>query len=117
MKRLALFGLALFALACTGTRALSDAERAKLDPSLQRLLMGERVVESDYDATIRADGTKEYGLSVRSSNADELKKAGISVSSVFGDVVIVRVSLEELKTLVRLPSVRSVQNGSKDTLH
>lgn len=117
MKRSALFALALFGIACAGTRTLSDAERAKLDPSLQRLLTGERVMESEYDSTVRSDGTREYGLSVRCSNADELKKAGINVSSVFGDVVTVRVSLDELKTLVGLASVGFIENGSKNILH
>jgi hypothetical protein len=106
-----LLGLLLFS--CSGAR-LSDVERSKLDPALQRLLSGERVVESEYDTAIRPDGSKEYALVVRSSNVDELKKAGIQVSSVFGDVVTVRVTLEELRKVVALSTVRSVQNGSKN---
>ena len=99
---------------CSGVNQLSDVERSKLDPAVQRLFTMDRMVESDYDTTIRPDGSKEYGLVVRSANAGELKQAGIRVSSVFGDVVTVRVTLEELKKLVGLPSVRSVQNGSKN---
>lgn len=114
MIRMALSALCMLLVACTATNRLSDAERAKLDPALQRLLAQERVVQSEYDATVRPDGSKEYGLVVRSNNADEIKKAGISVSSVFGDVITVRVTVEELRKLVGLSSVRSVQNGSKN---
>lgn len=112
--RLILPLLTLLLFSCYGPRRLSDDERSKLDPGVQRLLTQERMVETDYDVTERPDGAKEYGLVVRSNNVDELKKAGIRVSSVFGDVVTVRVTLEELKMLVSLASVRSVQNGSKN---
>lgn len=114
MNRPAFSAVCMLLVSCAVTNRLSDAERAKLDPPLQRLLTQERVVESDYDTTVRADGSREYGLSVRTSNADEIRKAGIRVSSVFGDVVTVRVTLEELRKLVGLSSVRSVQSGSKN---
>ncbi len=103
-------------ISCSGANRLSDSERSKLDPAVQRLVTQERVIESDYDTTVRPDGSREYGLVVRSGNADELRKAGIRVSSVFGDIVTVRVTLEEIKILVGLSSVRSVQNGSKNYL-
>jgi hypothetical protein len=106
--------LFLMLASCASTTGLTEAERQKLDPPLQRLLTGERVSESEYDIAMRLDGSKEYAVVVRSNNADELKKAGIRVSSVFGDVVTVRVTLEELRKIVGLSTVRSMQNGSKN---
>jgi len=106
--------LSLLLFSCAGANRLSDLERSKLDPAVQRLLTQERMVETDYDMTIRPDGSKEYGLIVRTKNVDELRKAGIRVSSVFGEVAAVRATLEELTRLVDLPSVRSVQNSSKN---
>jgi len=114
MMRMALAVICLLLVSCSGAKQLSDNERSKLDPAVQRLLTRERVVESDYDSTVRPDGSREYGLVVRGGNADEVKKAGIRVSSVFGDVMTVRVTLEELRKLVGLSSVRSVQNSSKN---
>ncbi len=114
MMRLILPILILLFFSCSGVYRLSDVERSKLDPAVQRLLTQERMVDTDYDTTVRPDGSKEYGLVVRANNTDEIKEAGIRVSSVFGDVVTVRVTLEELKKLVGLSSVRSVQNGSKN---
>lgn len=115
--RLILPLLTILLVSCSGGNRLSDAERSKLDPGVQRLLTQERIVESEYDTSVRPDGSKEYGLVVRSNNADELRKAGIRVASVFGDVVTVRVTPEELRKLVGLSSVRSVQNGSRNFPH
>jgi hypothetical protein len=109
--------LLLILVGCSSTTELTDVERQKLDLPLQRLLMGERIAESEYDIGTRPDGTKEYAVIVRSKNVEELKAAGIRVSSAFSDVVTVRVTFDELRTLVSLPSVRSVEAGSKNSLH
>jgi len=114
MIRVVLSAVCMLLVSCSATSRLSDVERAKLDPALQRLLAQDRIDEKEYDTSVRADGSKEYGLSVRSNNADEMRKAGIRVSSVFGDVVTVRVTLDELRKLVRLGSVRSIQNSSSN---
>ena len=114
MIRAVLSVVCLLLVSCSATNRLSEAERAKLDPALQRLLAQERVDEKDYDSTVRADGSKEFGLSVRSNNADEIREAGIRVLSAFGDVITVRVTLDELRKLAGLSSVRSVQNSSRN---
>jgi hypothetical protein len=114
MMRVVLPFACVLLVSCSGAYRLTDVERSKFDPAVQRLLLHERVVESEYDTSVRPDGSKEYGLVVRSNNAEEIKKAGIRVASVFGDVVTVRVTLDELRKLVGLSSVRSVQSGSKN---
>jgi len=70
-----------------------------------------------YDMTRRPDGTREYGIIIRTTSVDSLRAAGIRIQSVFGDVITARVSVDELRTIVRLPSVRAVQSGGKNTLH
>ena len=109
--------LAFLMLSCGGPMALTEAERAKLDPGLQSLLAEGTGPETRYDVTVRSDGTREYGVIVRTTDAEQLRAAGIRVQSVFGDVVTVRVSVDELRNVARLPAVRAVQNSGKDTLH
>lgn len=109
--------LVSLSLSCGGPMALTDAERAKLDPGLQALLVEGTGSESRYDVTIRPDGTREYGVIVRTTDAEKLRAAGIHVQSVLGDVVTVRVTVDELCNVARLPSVRAVQNSGKNTLH
>lgn len=106
--------LLLFALSCTFRHSLSSEEMNKLDFTLQRFVLGEFVGEDELPATIRLDGSKEYGVIVRTSNVDELTKAGFRPNSVFGDVVTVRVTVDELRRLVKLSSVRFVEAGSKN---
>jgi hypothetical protein len=109
--------LAFLVLSCGGPMALTEAERAKFDPGLQVLLAEGTGTGSRYDVTIRPDGTREYGVIVRTTDAEQLRAAGIRVQSVLGDVVTVRVTVDELRSVARLPSVRAVQNSGRNTLH
>lgn len=107
----------MVALQCGGGRSLSQEEMAKLDPHLQRLLTETSPSDTDYDVSVRGDGVKEYGVIVRSDRPQELRDAGIKVGSVFGDVVTARVSLDELRQIVGLASVRAVEQGSRNQVH
>jgi hypothetical protein len=109
--------LAFLVLSCGAPQTLTEEERAKLDPGLQALLAEGTGPESHYDITTRPDGKVEYGVIVRTADAEQLRAAGIRVQSVLGDVVTVRVTVEELRNLARLTAVRAVQNSGKNTLH
>jgi hypothetical protein len=109
--------LLVFATSCCGSRELSSAEKAKLTPGLQALLTEQSLPDELYDVTVGADGTKEYGVIIRSNSPDEIRAQGIKVQSAFGDVVTARVSKDQLRTLLSLPSVRSVDEGGKNQLH
>jgi hypothetical protein len=109
--------LCLFALSCSGSMTLSEAERSKLDPPLTKLLVDERVLDADYDVGLRPDGSKEYGIIIRSHNVEDLRSAGIRVGSVFGDVITARVTIPELRKVLGITSVRSIQVGSKNYPH
>ena len=110
--------LLLFVVAsCCGSRELSSTERAKLTPGLIALLTEESAPDALYDVSVLADGTKEYGIIIRSTNPDELRAQGIKVQSVIGDVITARVSKAQLRSLLSLPAVRSVDEGNKNQLH
>jgi len=109
--------LFLVLVGCSGTTELTEVERQKLDPPLLMLLRGEAVAESDFDASLRKDGTREYAVIIRSKNADEVKSAGIKVGSVFSDVITARVTIAELRKILSLSSVRAVQTSSKNYPH
>lgn len=117
MARFILLFLAVLVVSCGGTRELTPGDRAKLSPGLIALLTEESVPDELYDVTVRSDGTKEYGVIVRAASPDELRARGISVQSVLGDVLTVRVSKEQLRAMLSLPSVRSVDQGNRNQLH
>jgi hypothetical protein len=106
--------LAAFTLNCSSIVTLTEAEKAKLDPALQKLLMEENISESDYDVSIRPDSTKEYGVIIRSSNVEDLRSVGIQVGSVVGDFITARVTVNELRRIVPLPTVHAVHNSTKN---
>ncbi len=107
--------VSLVLTACGGSR-LSDAERLKLDPLLQRLVSDVRVVEDDYSISTRPDGVKEYGVIIYTDKLEELRSAGIPINSVVRDFATARLTVEELRKVVKLPSVRAVRNSGKDGL-
>ena len=117
MVRIALLFLAVLVISCGGTRDLTPADRAKLTPGLVALLTEESVPDELYDVSVRPDGTKEYGIIVRAATPDELRAQGIKVQSALGDVITVRVSKEQLRVLLSLPSVRSLDQGNTNQPH
>ena len=99
--------------AATGMQ-LTPLEEKKLDPALQRLVLGTSASRTEYDITPGSSGEDKFGVLVRSDNIDEVRKAGYTVTSAFGDVAVVRVTISQLRSLVTLPSVKNVTNGSKN---
>ena len=92
---------------------LTAIEQMKLDPALQRLIMGSGIDPVDYDISRAPNGDLKYGVIVRSTDVEELKRAGYNVTSNFDGVMVVRVTVDELRDLVDLPSVMAVSAGSK----
>ena len=109
--------LFLLLAGCSSTTELTEVERQKLDPQLTMLLRGDIDAESDLDAGIRKDGSKEYGVIIRSKSVEEIKQAGIQIGSAFSDVITARVTIPELRKILSLTSVRAVQSGSKNRTH
>jgi hypothetical protein len=103
-------------LHCSSTKSLSEAEKAKLDLPLLHLLTGKPVEENRLDILTRSDGTKEYAIIIRSNHSEEIKEMGIAVSSVFGDVIVARATIKELRKIVSLSSVRAIEVGSKNII-
>ncbi len=105
---------ALFAGCATTGPQLTTQEKEKLDPALQRLVLGTSPSRTEYDITPGAPGEDTFGVIVRSTNIDEIRNAGCAVTSAFGDVAVVRVTVSQIRKLVTLPSVRNITNGSKN---
>lgn len=110
-----LFVIFCVALYCSPKESLTEAKKAKLDRHLSHLLNGEKVDESLFDVQKMTDGTKLYSVIIRSKNPEEIKKSGIVISSIFGDVIVARVTLLQLRTLIDLPSVLAIQTGTVNT--
>ncbi len=108
---------AVIALQCGQANSLSREELAKLDPGLQQLFSQPPPSNSSYDASVRANGVKEYGVIIRSTSPQDLRDAGITLGSIFGEVITARVSVEELRRIVAIPTVRAVEQGPRNEIH
>jgi hypothetical protein len=101
---------------CSSSKSLSDVEKAKLDPPLIRLFASEKIDDSQIGGSLRPDGTREYDVIVRSEHPEEIRALGVAVTSVFGDIIVVHVTIDEMRTIISLPSVHAVQAGSRNTI-
>jgi hypothetical protein len=102
----------LYAGCATTGPQLTPLELQKLDPALQRLVLGTSASRTGYDITPGPSGEENFGVLVRTDNVDDVRRAGYAVTSAFGDVAVVRVTIAQLRSLVTLPSVKNVTNGS-----
>ena len=116
MRKFWFLPLAALLASCSAEPVLSVEEQEKLDPMLQELVLGRDIAERRYDISLRPDGIKEYAVIVRTSAPEDVRALGISIGSVFGELVTVRVSAAELKRLAAIKSVRSIQNSGQNTL-
>jgi hypothetical protein len=109
------FILAVLIAGCatTGPR-LTPLEEQKLDPALRLLVLGTPASRTEYDITPGPSGEDKFGVLVRTDNVDDIRKAGYTVTSAFGDVAVIRLTIAQLRSLVTLPSVKNVTNGSKN---
>jgi hypothetical protein len=107
--------LALLLSGCAASAPrLSGVEEQKLDPSLQKLLLGTVTEPAEYDIAPGPNGERQYAVLARTEDVDQIRRAGLAVTSVAGDVAVVRVSVEQLRLLAGLSSVKRVSNGSKN---
>ncbi len=116
MKFLPFFTLLLLFLGsgCTHPPGLSKLEKQKLDPRLQRLLRNPATPPPRLASVADQNGTVRYLVIIHSDDPEKVKQAGIVVNSQVGNRLTALVSLEELRQIVRLPSVRFVESGSKN---
>jgi hypothetical protein len=92
---------------------LTREEKDKLDLPLQKLVSGETINENMYNIYIAADGTKRYGIIIRSSDPEAIRQAGVEINSVYDDIITAKLTLNEIRKITALPAVITIQNTSK----
>ncbi len=100
---------------CGSGRDLTPPELAKFDMKLRPLVDGSGSPGTDCQTTVRSDGVPVYRVILR-GNADDLRAKGISLESSLGDVCTASLTLDQLRDAARIPSVRSVECGSVNTI-
>jgi hypothetical protein len=111
LRRACLF--LLFLAGCSASRDLTPDQLTKLDARLQMLLSGgaSQPSLSELESSLRPDGAREYAVVIRGGSVEELRKEGIPAMGGIGAVATARVTLEELRSLARISSVRSVETA------
>jgi len=115
MKSLLVFLLVIAGMiaACSSGANLSKEEKSKLDPSLQRLLQDPELADKQYNVIVKEDGSKVYGVIIRSNNPQELENARIFINSIQGDIITAKLTLTEIRKVAALQSVSAVENSTK----
>ena len=90
---------------------LTESQRAKLHPAFQALV-------EDSQNNQNAQSVQEYlDAIILTSNAQEVRNAGIAANSVYRGFVTARVRIDQLALLASLQAVSFVDPGSTNELH
>ncbi len=111
-----LLALGASALRCASGDALTANDLAKLDVRLKPVVLGTGDAGEGCGASLRADGTTVYSVLIR-GNADELRAHGVPLVGTVGDVCTAVLTLEQMRDALHLPSVRSLDCGSTNTIN
>ncbi len=114
--RIFLLAFAVCAFHCANSNQLTDADLAKLDRRLRPVVLGTGNPGDGCGAALRADGATVYSVLIR-GRADELRAHDIPLVGTVGEISTAVLTLEELKSAARLPSVRSLDCGSTNTIN
>jgi len=105
-------GAVLLAAGCEDNQAsmaLTEAEKAKLGPTLQQVVAGDTTAVRESARAMRSDGTAVYLVFIRTSEADVLRRAGLPIGSVSGEMATARLSADQLRQAARLDAVKAIR--------
>lgn len=105
-----LLAAAFVASACQSPGALTRDEERKLDPALRALVRGEAGGLFEYDVHEGPGGARVYGVVIRTTDPEALRRAGLPLQSVHGEVATARLTVDALRRAARLPAVVSIEN-------
>jgi len=113
----ALLFFAFFIAGCASPAALGDKEKEKLDPPLQQLLEGKQTAERKLNVIQNSDGTKLYGVIIRIKDNVTEKELGIHCNTLQSGIATARLTLEEIREIVKLDAVIRVEAGTKSYIN
>ena len=87
---------------------LTTAQRNRIGPRLQQLLTS-KARPYRVEPVGTRDGTPIYSVTIRSSDAEAFREAGLSVTSVQGDIITARLTVEEIRRAATVPSVQAIR--------
>jgi len=102
---------------CSSKEILTEAEKEKLDYQLQRLMTGEVVADNLFNVYTDESGNKRYGVVITASDPEALGRNGIPINSVSGQIITAKLTLDEIRKVLNIPGVKSIQNTSKNYPH
>lgn len=97
--------------------SLSQRQRRRLGPALQRSLTGDSLATGDVKAVGTRDGEKVFSVLIRSDNADALREAGISLTSVVGSTIAARLTRNEILKAASVEDVQSIRTDQEMKPH
>jgi hypothetical protein len=113
MKQLLLLCIAAGAFGCGSSAELTPDQLSKIDAHLQPVLQGGIPTRDGCTASVDEVGITRYRVIIR-GNADDIRDAGISVETMLGDILTANVGVEQIRSLAKLASVKSIECGSKN---
>lgn len=88
---------------------LTTDQQNRIGPRLQRLMKPNQSAPVEVEPVGSRDGVSLYGVTVRCSEAEALREAGLPITSAQGAIVTARWTLREVQTAATIDAVQIVQ--------
>lgn len=108
--------------AATGTQApadtsttgtLTDAQRNRLGPRLQRMMASASRPSDDVEPVGTRNGVPIYSVTVQCSDAEALRRANLPLNSVQGSIITARWTLQDIRTAATIEEVQRIQAAAE----
>lgn len=97
--------------------SLSQAQRQRLGSSLRRFLTGDTAGTRTIEAVGERDGEKVYSVLIQGADPEALREAGLPLTSVVGETITARLTVEEILRAASMDSVQSIRTDRQIEPH
>lgn len=93
----------------TRQTALAADQKNRIGPTLQRLMRGDRRVERRVEPVGQRDGAPVYSVTIECDRPSALRAAGLPLTSVQGDVITARLTLDQIRVAATVEAVQIIR--------
>lgn len=92
---------------------LTDAQKKRIGPRLRRLIRGEEAGPRPVEAVGTRGDAPVYGIIIYCDDAGALRDAGIPLSTVQGEIISARLTINQIREAATIEVVDAIRAGTK----
>lgn len=93
----------------TRQTARTADQKNRIGPTLRRLMRGDRRVQRRVEPVGQRDGEPVYSVTIECDRPSALREAGLPLTSVQGDVITARLTLDQVRVAAAVAAVQIIR--------